>query len=170
MSEGTGTLSVVDLTARHDEIADLRRRHPAWHLLRAGTAPLVLTFLESVFVDGNTRAVPRSELVVRLEEFLHAVRPGPGAGDQDEDRPRYARPARDYVDDWADPATGWLRAWYPPGADEPHYDATPAVEKALAWLRSLQPAPFVGTESRLNTVVELLRPVLRSAGSPCAAG
>ena len=31
------------------------------------------------------------------------------------------------------------------------------MEKAPAWLRSLRPAPFVGTESRLNTVVELLR-------------
>ena len=54
-------------------------------------------------------------------------------------------------------STGWLRKYYPPGADEPAYGATPAVETALSWLRSLQPAPFVGTESRLNTVIELLR-------------
>lgn len=152
---------VMDLVGRHDQIAELRRRHPAWQLLRAGTAPLVLSFLGEVFVDGNTRSVARSELVVRLDEFLPAVRAevtGDGDGDEDgEERARYSRPAREYVDRWADPAVGWLRAWYPPGADEPHYDATPAVETALGWLRSLQPAPFVGTESRLNTVVELLR-------------
>lgn len=155
----------MDLATRHDEITELRHRHPAWQLLRAGTAPLVLTFIGDVFVDGNSRSVPRSELVVRLDEFLHAVRPGTATGEperaggehSDPERPRYARAAREYVDQWADPAVGWLRAWYPPGADEPHYDATPAVEKALGWLRSLQPAPFVGTESRLNTVVELLR-------------
>ena len=139
----------VDVATRYDEIVDLRSRHAAWRLLRADNAPLVLTFLGEVFVDGNTRSVARSELVVRLEEALHAVRAG--------DESRYPRPARGYLDEWADPATGWLRAWYPPGADEQFYDATPAVEKALGWLRSLRPAPFVGTESRLNTVVELLR-------------
>lgn len=143
----------MDLTRRHDEIVELRRRHPAWGLLRANTAPLVLTFLGAVFVEENTRSVPRSELVGRLEEFLQAVR----ADLPEDDGPRYARTAKEYVDDWADPSTGWLRAYYPPAADEPCYDATPAVEKALSWLRALQPAPFVGTESRLNTVVELLR-------------
>ena len=34
---------------------------------------------------------------------------------------------------------------------------TPAVEKALTWVRGLQARSFVGTESRLNTVFLLLR-------------
>jgi hypothetical protein len=42
---------------------------------------------------------------------------------------------------------GWLRKYYPDGIDEPHFDATPAVEKALAWVRSLGEREFVGTES-----------------------
>lgn len=141
----------VDLSTRHDEIVELRQRSPAWMLLRANTAPLVLAFLGAVFVDENVRSVTRSELVSRLDDVLQAVRT------DDESGARYARSAKEYVDDWAHPATGWLRASYPPGADEQSYDVTPAVEKAVAWLRALQPTPFVGTESRLNTVVELLR-------------
>jgi hypothetical protein len=145
----------MDLIQSHDQIDELRRRHPAWQLLRAGTAPLALAFLGAVFVEENTRSVSRTELITRLDELLHALDSGSddGAGRQ----PRYARSAAAYVDEWAAPDTGWLRAYYPPGADEPAYDATPAVEKALSWLGSLQPTPFVGTESRLNTVIELLR-------------
>lgn len=142
----------MDQLRSHDETDELRRRHPAWQLLRARTAPLVLAFLGNVFVDENARSVSRTDLLTRLDELLHAIN-----GRADDDGDRYARTAAAYVDEWADPATGWLRAYYPPGADEPAYDATPAVEKALSWLRSLQPAPFVGTESRLNTVIELLR-------------
>ncbi len=69
----------------------------------------------------------------------------------------YPKPAKAYLDDWAATDAGWLRKFYPPGSDEPHYDATPAVEKAVAWVRALRDRSFVGTESRLNTVVELLR-------------
>ena len=43
---------------------------------------------------------------------------------------------------------------------EPHFDATPAVEKALAWVQGLGERSFVGTESRLNTIFELLRQIV----------
>ena len=42
-------------------------------------------------------------------------------------------------------------------------DATPAVEKALGWVDSLATRSFVGTESRLNTVFELLRQMVFGA-------
>ena len=58
------------------------------------------------------------------------------------------------------PEAGWLRKYYPEGTDEPHFDATPAVEKALAWVRALGEREFVGTESRLNTIFELLRQIV----------
>ena len=51
----------------------------------------------------------------------------------------------------------WLRKFYPPGTDEPHFDLTPATERALAWLGTLGERSFVGTESRLLTLFDLLR-------------
>jgi hypothetical protein len=51
---------------------------------------------------------------------------------------------------------GWLRKYYPPDTDEAHFDITPATEKALDWLVSLGQRNFVGTESRLVNVFELL--------------
>jgi hypothetical protein len=135
---------------RHDEIASLRSGSPAWRLLRADNAPLILSFLGRVFVDENVRDIAASELVSRLDDELFAL------GNQAGEHP-YPKSARAYLDDWSAPEVGWLRKYYPQGSDEPHYDATPAVEKAVAWVRGLRDRSFVGTESRLHTVFELLR-------------
>ena len=107
-----------------DEIAWLRANSPAWRLLRAENAPLVLSFLHRVFVADNVRSIPAAELASRLDDELFALNERtPGS---------FPKQARAYLDDWASPQSGWLRKYYPEGTDEPHFDATPAVEKALA--------------------------------------
>lgn len=133
-----------------DELDLLRRGDPAWKLLRADNAPLVLSFLSKVFVEDNVRAISAVELIGRLDDELYALNEQLGEG-------TFPKPAKAYLDDWSAPANGWLRKYYPPGSDEAHFDATPAVEKALNWVGSLRGRSFVGTESRLNTVFELLR-------------
>jgi hypothetical protein len=69
----------------------------------------------------------------------------------------YPKSALEYLNDWAANDKAWLRKFYPPGTDEPHFDMTPATERALAWLAGLSERSFVGTESRLLTWFELLR-------------
>ena len=133
-----------------EEVEALRRGSAAWRLLRADNAPLVLSFLGRVFVADNARSVPAAELVARLDDELFAVNERLGAV-------TFPKSAKAYLDDWSAPDAAWLRKYYPPDADEAHYDVTPAVEKALAWVGSLRARSFVGTESRLNTVFELLR-------------
>ena len=86
----------------------------------------------------------------RLDDELYALNDRLGEG-------TFPKAPKAYLDDWAGADVGWLRKYYPPGSDEPHFDATPAVERALGWVESLQVRSFVGTESRLNTVFELLR-------------
>jgi hypothetical protein len=136
-----------------DEITWLRANSPAWRLLRADNASLVLSFLYRVFVEDNVRAISVTELASRLDDELYALNERvPGS---------FPRPAKAYLDDWSSPEAGWLRKYYPEGSDEPHFDATPAVEKALQWVRSLSEREFVGTESRLNTIFELLRQIVR---------
>jgi hypothetical protein len=135
-----------------EEIGWLRSNSPAWRLLRADNAPLVLSFLHRVFVEDNVRSIPAAELASRLEDELYAL---------NERAPHsFPKSARAYLDDWAAPESGWLRKYYPKGSDEPHFDATPAVERALQWVRGLQERDFVGTESRLNTVFDLLRQIV----------
>jgi hypothetical protein len=139
-----------------DEISWLRGNSPAWRLLRAENAPLVLSFLDQVFVAENMRSIPATELANRLDDELYSLNERLGEH-------AFPKPAKAYLDDWAAPEAGWLRKYYPEGSDEPHFDVTPAVEKALTWVRGLQARSFVGTESRLNTVFLLLRQMVFGA-------
>jgi Protein of unknown function (DUF3375) len=135
-----------------DDIARLRANSKAWRLLRADSAPLVLSFLHRVFVAENVRAIPATELAGRLDDQLYAL--------NERDPRSFPRQAREYLDEWASPESGWLRKYYPEGSDEPHFDATPAVERALQWVAAQQERDFVGTESRLNTIFDLLRQIV----------
>ena len=128
----------------------LRRNHPAWRLLCANHAPLVASFLHRVFLVPNLRNLSQADLVEALEDELFALRDQLGAE-------AFPGTAQSYLNEWADNDKGWLRKFYPAGTDEPHFDLSSATEKALAWLESLTERAFVGTESRLLTLFELLR-------------
>lgn len=142
----------------YDEIAYLQGQHASWSLLRSPHAPLILSFLGRVFVDSNAGAngLPAGELVDQLDDELYALNARLG-------ETTFPKPAASYLDDWAAPERGWLRKFYPPDSDEPRYDLTPPVEKALLWVRDLRAREFVGTESRLNTLFELLRQMVFGA-------
>lgn len=128
----------------------LCRNHPAWRLLRSDHAPLVASFLHRVFIAPNTRVMAQADLAEALEDELFGLRERLG---QD----AFPKPALDYLNDWASNERGWLRKFYRQGSDEPHFDLTPATEKAIAWLGTLTARTFVGTESRLLTLFELLK-------------
>ena len=140
----------------------MRRQHPAWRLLAADSAPLVASFLHRVFVVPNVRTMGQADLAEALEDTLFALREQRGAD-------AYPKAALDYLNDWAANDKAWLRKFYPPGSDEPHFDLTPATEKALAWLAGLAERAFVGTESRLLTLFELLRQMNQGAEADPAA-
>jgi flagellar motility protein MotE (MotC chaperone) len=128
----------------------LRTHHPAWRLLRSDHAPLVASFLHRVFVAPNVRVMAAADLAEALEDELYALRQQLGDG-------AFPKPALEYLNDWAGADKGWLRKFYAQGSDEPQFDLTPATEKAIAWLGQLSERSFVGTESRLLTLFELLR-------------
>ncbi len=129
------------------------KQHPAWRLLNADHAPLLLSFLHHAFIRPNARSVRQSDLVARLDDHLYAIAQTRGQ--------RYPRSAQDYLDAWTSAETPYLRRYYPDQGDEPEYDLTPATEKAVEWVRSLEERQFVGTESRLVTIFELLRDIVQ---------
>jgi hypothetical protein len=136
----------------YDFLTNLRRNHPAWRLLAADGAPFVVAFLYRTFIDPNVRVLSEKALAAKLEDYLYYLRQSVG-----EDA--FPRSARDYLLDWAGDARGWLRRYYPPDSDEPHFDLTPAAERATQWLLSLDQQRFVGAESRLKLVFDLLRQI-----------
>lgn len=136
----------------YDQLRSLRKNHPAWALLCARNAPLICAFLERAFIASNVRTIAEADLIEKLEDELFQRR---------QSTDDYPKSAREYLQDWADAENGWLRRFYNDQSDEAWFDLTPASEKAIAWLNTLIDRQFVGTESRLLTLMELLRQIER---------
>jgi len=128
----------------------LLRNHPAWRLLRSDHAPLVTSFLHRVFIAPNARVMAQDDLAEALTDELFALRERLGAE-------FFPKPSLYYLNEWAGNDKGWLRKFYRHGSDDPWFDLTPSAEKAIAWLGALAERSFVGTESRLLTLFELLK-------------
>jgi hypothetical protein len=160
----------VTIQQRHDELLNLRRNHPAWRLLAADNAGLVLGFCDQVFLEPNVRQLPGPILLEKLDDHLHELRKLDG-----DVTTTYPRAPEAYLAEWADPQTGWLRRTYPTRGmgsarnavdiDIPHYEPTSAVETASEFLRSLGRREFLGTASRLLTVRDLLRQIAAGAAT-----
>lgn len=131
----------------------LRKKNPAWRLLASPQAPLVAAFLYKEFIAENKRLIAEQELISRLESFIDRLSQG-------RDEHLFPRGGREYLDDWANDEHSWLRKFYPQGQDEPHFDLTSLAQKAIEWLLSLRQQTFIGTESRLITVFELLHQIM----------
>ncbi|PVY76852.1 uncharacterized protein DUF3375 [Tamilnaduibacter salinus] len=142
--------------------SQLRHHHPAWRLLLADHSPLIASFLDAAFIEPNVRTMPESRLQARLEDHLFQLR-------ESEREEAFPRSATDYLNDWADNHKGWLRKFYPIDSDEAHFDLTPAAEKAIGWLTSLTQRHFVGTESRLKTIFDLLGQILEGVETDAEA-
>jgi Protein of unknown function (DUF3375) len=135
-----------------DTVESLRANHPAWRMLRADNASFAVSFLYRTFVEPNVRTLSQPDLIGRMDDHLFELRAklGPDV---------FPRRATEYLDTWAADDAGWLRKYYPAQSDEPHFDMTPAAEKAIEFLLNLRQPSFVATESRLLTVFELLRQI-----------
>lgn len=144
------------MTLDYSTLMTLRQNHPAWKLLCAQHAPFIASFLHRVFVIPNARNLSQTELVEALEDDLFVLRDQLG-------EEAFPGTAQGYLDDWANDDKGWLRKFYQPGIDIPYFDLTPAAEKALLWLEGLTERPFIGTESRLLTLFDLLRQMVEGS-------
>jgi flagellar motility protein MotE (MotC chaperone) len=137
----------------YDHLTHLRRHHPTWRLLANDQAPFVVAFLHRAFIKPNVRTIGEQTLASHLDDYLYHLRGLLGEN-------TFPRPALEYLSRWSDEEHGWLRRFYPASSDEPHFDLTPASELAIQWLASLErPRRFVGAESRLKVVFDLLRQI-----------
>lgn len=114
---------------------------------------MIVSFLHSAFVLPNVRSLSQHAITSKLGDHLHALREQLGDA-------AFPRSAAQYLETWASNEQGWLRKYYVPSDDEAWFDITPATEKAITWLVSLEQRQFIGTESRLKTVFDLLRQIV----------
>lgn len=145
----------------YETLDHMRQSHPAWRVLVADNAPLILSFLIVTFIRPNRRAIPASEITAQLDAYLDHL--------QESYPERYPRSAREYLEDWAAPNRAYMRKYYPKSGSDAEFDLTPATEKAIEWLQTLSPQQFIGTESRLLTLFQLLRDLAVGAQEDPAA-
>ncbi|WP_180272722.1 DUF3375 domain-containing protein [Konateibacter massiliensis] len=133
----------------YDSLIHLRSYHPAWRLMAARNAPFVVSFLYREFVSENKREIPENVLINHLEIYMEMI---PNIRENN-------KTAHEYLVEWADDSYSWLRRFYPINSDEIHYDLTSTAQKAIEWIMDLKQNNFIGTESRLILVFELLHQI-----------
>lgn len=133
----------------YDSLSHLREYHPAWRLMAAQNASFIMSFLYREFVSDNKREIPEHVLISHLESYMEMI---PNIHDNN-------KTAKEYLIEWAGDTRSWLRRFYPASSDEIHYDLTSTAQKAIEWLVGLKQNNFIGTESRLILVFELLHQI-----------
>ncbi len=137
----------------HDTLEKLKQSHTTLKLMNADHMPLIVSFLHKVFIQPNKRSLPFTDAQSLLDDYLYHLREIHG-----EDK--YLKSAKAYLEDWASGETAFLRKYYTDLSDEPQIDLTPPAEKAVEWLESLKIQQFIGTESRLLAIFQLLRDIV----------
>ncbi len=134
----------------HDYIKYLKD-HPTIKILRVDNSPLIISFFFLQFKKHNRIVITNTEMTTNLSDYIYSLREKLGEA-------FYPNSAQDYLTSWTN--DGFLRKYYPPDSDEPIFELTPAAEKALDWIKDLEKKEFVGTESRLLTIFDLLREIV----------
>ncbi|EDT3088245.1 DUF3375 domain-containing protein [Salmonella enterica subsp. enterica serovar Newport] len=132
-----------------DFLEQFKEQSLALKFLRSTHFSLIASFLNQVFVVPNRRSVPYQELVSLLEQHLFDIAESYG-------EEKYPKNARNYLDDWINNKCGYLRKYLTQDCDEPECDLLPEVEKVLHWIEELQGRQFVGTESRLKLLLDMI--------------
>lgn len=137
----------------YDDLVNLRQMNVAWILLRADNAPLIISFLYKTFIEPNKRDIPKNLLENALEDELFKLR--------DRHGDVFPKKSSEYISDWQ--KSGYLRNFYVDNDDEPHYDISAKAEKAIQWIDDLIAKKFIGTESRLRTIFDLVEQIVVGA-------
>lgn len=144
----------TDDNMTYEYLRTLRMTNAAWRLLTADQAAFLASFFYREFLAGKRRGIPAGELVEHLGDYLERLC-------QDYPDEEFSRSPKDYLELWTDAQHGWLRKYH--YNDEWHYDLTASAQKAVEWLVRLRRQEFIGTESRLHTVFQLLNEIVRDS-------
>lgn len=149
----------MDTELDFNEIRYRLERCGTFKLFRKERAAMMLAFFVGAFKKGHRSDIGRSALASELSAFRDylSLTVGDDAAAKDPD----SKNAAALLDEWAD--DGFLRKYYRAEASEPSYDLTPESEKAIEWLRELSERRFVGAESRLLKVFDLMKDIAYGA-------
>jgi len=140
----------------HNEIQHLLSYSPSVKLLRAHSAPLILSFLYKEFKVKNVIAISAYELTNHLAEYLESLEDQQLFESEGKDGLKLARKL---IEDWCNEENRYLTR-YPDDQGEPIVELTSHTEKAFQWISSLRKRAFVGTESRFLDIYRQLKDLI----------
>ncbi|WP_156191429.1 DUF3375 domain-containing protein [Corynebacterium kalinowskii] len=114
---------------------------PAWAMLRATTAPAIVSILGAVF-RGDNRQISGTELIMAVEPMLIDIREQTGL--------ELPKSATAYVNDWV--KAGYLIRRSPQGTREEFYELSTDAHIAIEYVQQLVNPQRSVTRSRLGTL------------------
>jgi len=145
-------------TLNYDYFNQFKEQSLALKLLRSPHFALLTSFFYRAFIQSNQRSVPFQQLAALLDQHLFEIAELEGDA-------LYPKSAKAYLDDWVNSRGGYLRKYLPQHSDEPECDLLPDVEKALRYLEDMQGRQFVGTESRLKLLLEMINNLVEGSSA-----
>lgn len=128
-------------------------------MLRAKSAPLMLSFFFKAFREGHITTVTNTELRNKLEGYLEDLE----YEEKDDELDAvtlfddYAVKAAQYIEKWSN--AGLLRK-YPNDEGEDLHELTSDTQKVIKWLEDLEQREFIGTNSRFKDIFHKLQKIL----------
>lgn len=136
-------------------------QHIICKILRAERAAFIITFLDRAYVSADGRARPENELVEILAELIAEVNDKTGADIKIDPRRQ--------LSEWSSDRFRYLRRFTKAQSTEYFYDITQQARRAVDLVSTLTDRPYVGTEARLNIVMNLAKEVVLQGDASHAA-
>ena len=150
---------------RYEELEQLIDNALPIKILRARSAPLLISFLHAEFKTRNRITISSYELTSRLSEYLEQLKDKNFAllttmlKDAFSEKNDSLTLARRFIEQWCSEENRYLTR-YPDENGEPMHELTPSVERVFQWLETLQKREFVGTESRFKDIYRRLQELI----------
>lgn len=143
----------------YDQLCNLYAQSVTLKILRARSAPMMLSFFHYTFKEKNHTTISNVELVTRLADYLDIT--GYRSADDEIDASSLLdnndEKARKYIDQWSN--KGFLRK-YPDDDGVDIHELSSDMEKVMHWVSTLQKREFVGTESRFKDIFAKLKELI----------
>ena len=136
-------------------LSALRQNNVSWRLLTANNAPFVISFLYREFMEEYKREIPEDELISHLESYMENL----------EEFDDTKKTPYDYITSWSSEEYGYIRRFRPVDKkdDTVYTDLTLKAQKAIEYILGLKAETFIGTESKLMIVFNILEEIKRQS-------
>jgi hypothetical protein len=136
----------------YESILNERKLNPSIKLLHTDHFPFIISFLYLQFKKSNQITIPANDLEIKLTDYIHILSMKYGDIISFPDKPIH------YLERWAD--DGYLRRYYPStSTDISVFELTSSTEKVIGWLGELKEREFIGTDSRLKQILDLVKTI-----------